>query len=89
MKMFRIQAIDHVVIRTPDLERMITFYSDVLGCTVEKRRDDIGLVHLRAGSSLIDLVSADGKLGQAGGAAPGVEGRNMAHLCLRIEPFEY
>lgn len=87
--MFRIQAIDHVVIRAIDIERMIAFYRDVLGCAVERRRDDLGLVHLRAGDSLIDLISVEGRLGRAGGAAPAAEGRNMEHLCLRIEPFDY
>ncbi|WP_440224722.1 VOC family protein [Dokdonella sp. MW10] len=87
--MLRIQAIDHVVIRAIDLERMVAFYRDVLGCPVERRRDDLGLVHLRAGDSLIDLVAVDGRLGRAGGAAPGREARNMEHLCLRIEDFDH
>jgi len=68
--------------------RSMAFYCDVLGCTLEKRRDDLGLVHLRAGSSLIDLVTHDGKLGRQGGALAGREGRNVDHLCLRIEPFD-
>ena len=42
----------------------------------------------RAGSALIDLVPVDGQLGRAGGAAPGKEGRNLDHFCLRIEPFD-
>ena len=37
---------------------------------------------------MIDLVVVDGKLGRMGGRAPGVEGRNLDHLCLRIEPFD-
>ena len=41
------------------LERMIDFYCRVIGCTVERRRDDLGLVHLRAGRSQIDLVPVD------------------------------
>lgn len=81
-------GIDHVVIRTRDLDAMIAFYCDVIGCTVERRRDDIGLIQLRAGDALIDLVPVDGKLGARGGAAPGAEGRNMDHLCLRIADFE-
>ena len=60
----------------------------MLGCAVEKRRDDLGLVHLRAGTSLIDLVTHDGPLGRQGGALAGAEGRNVDHLCLRIEPFD-
>lgn len=85
---FAVQHIDHLVLRVKDLERSIAFYSDVLGCTVEKRRDDLGLIHLRAGAALIDLVSLDGRLGVEGGMGPGVEGRNVDHLCLRIEPFD-
>jgi catechol 2,3-dioxygenase-like lactoylglutathione lyase family enzyme len=43
---------------------------------------------LRAGASLIDLVPVDGVLGRAGGAGPGAEGRNVDHVCLRVEPFD-
>ena len=85
---FAIRDIDHVVLRIRDLPRSLHFYCDVLGCTVERRQEAIGLIQLRAGRSLIDLVPLDGKLGSAGGAAPAAEGRNMDHLCLRIEPFE-
>jgi hypothetical protein len=46
------------------------------------------LTQLRAGRSLIDLVTVDGKLGREGGGAPGREGRNMDHLCLRLDPFD-
>lgn len=81
-------GIDHVVIRARDLDAMLAFYCEVLGCTIERRRDDLGLIQLRAGNALIDLVPVDGKLGAMGGAAPGVEGRNMDHLCLRIADFE-
>lgn len=85
---FAVLRIDHVVLRVRDAARSMAFYCDVLGCTLEKRRDDLGLVHLRAGSSLIDLVTHNGKLGSQGGALAGREGRNVDHLCLRIEPFD-
>jgi len=84
----RIREIDHVVLRVADVERMLAFYCDVLGCSVERRRDDIGLVQLRAGRSLLDLVPVDGALGRAGGRAPGPEGRNVDHICFRIEAFD-
>jgi glyoxylase I family protein len=73
-----IAEIDHIVLRVVDVGRMLAFYCDALGCTVERRQDAIGLVQLRV----------DGKLGRAGGAAPGREGRNLDHLCLRVEPFD-
>jgi glyoxylase I family protein len=85
---FRIRDIDHVVLRVRDLEPMIDFYSRVLGCGVEWRRPDLGLVHLRAGGAMIDLVPVAGPLGSKGGAPPGAEGRNMDHVCLRVEPFD-
>ncbi len=86
--MIRIREIDHLVLRVVDLERMLRFYVDVLGCTLERRRDAIGLVQLRAGRSLVDLVPVDGPLGRAGGAPPGSEGRNLDHFCFRVEPFD-
>jgi glyoxylase I family protein len=83
-----IRDIDHLVLRVVNLDKMLHFYCQALGCTVERRQDEIGLVQLRAGRSLIDLVPVDGKLGRAVGAAPGAEGRNMDHFCLRVEPFD-
>ena len=88
MRNFDIQRIDHVVFRVRDLDRSIAFYEEVLGCQVVRRRPELGLVHLRAGASLIDLVSIDGKLGRAGGAAPSAQARNVDHVCLRVEPFD-
>ena len=86
--MIPIRDIDHLVLRVIDIDSMLHFYCGVLGCTVARRRDDLGLIHLRAGDSMIDLVRVDGKLGKAGGAAPGKEARNLDHFCLRVEPFD-
>jgi len=86
--MIRIKTLDHVVIRARDAEAMIGFYCDVLGCVVERRSSpEVGLVQLRAGDSLIDIVAVDSEIGRMGGAAPGNEGRNMDHFCVRVEPF--
>jgi catechol 2,3-dioxygenase-like lactoylglutathione lyase family enzyme len=85
---FSVQRIDHVVFRVSDLRSSVGFYRSVLGCEIVRQRDDLGLVHLRAGASMIDLVSVDGPLGARGGAAPGKEAKNVDHLCLRIEPFK-
>jgi catechol 2,3-dioxygenase-like lactoylglutathione lyase family enzyme len=83
-----IRDIDHVVLRVAALQPMLDFYCHVLGCTVDRRRDELGLVQLRAGRSMIDLVPVDGPLGRAGGAPPGREGRNVDHVCLRLETFD-
>ena len=85
--MFEIVRLDHLVLRVTDEARAVAFYCDVLGCSVE-RRLDIGLIQLRAGDSLIDLVPVNGQLGQQGGDAPGQQGRNVDHFCLRIQPFD-
>ena len=86
--MIGVREIDHLVLRVSDVAAMLAFYRDVLDCPVERRQDDIGLIQLRAGRSLIDLVPVDGALGRAGGAAPSREGRNLDHFCLRVEPFD-
>jgi catechol 2,3-dioxygenase-like lactoylglutathione lyase family enzyme len=83
-----IREIDHVVLRVSNVGRMLDFYCNVLGCKEERRLQELGLIQLRAGSSLIDLVDICLPLGQAGGAAAGKEGRNMDHFCVRVEPFD-
>lgn len=85
---FSLAGLDHVVFRTANTPRMLAFYREVLGCPLERRQDELGLVQLRAGRSLIDLVDVAGPLGRAGGAAPGPEGRNVDHICLGIRPFD-
>jgi glyoxylase I family protein len=86
--MINIVAIDHVVLRVVDLDRMADFYINALGARWEKKQEAIGLYQLRIGSSLIDLVPVDGKLGALGGAAPGKEGRNVDHICYRVFPWD-
>ena len=85
---FSIRGIDHLVLRVIDEAAMLRFYCDVLGCSVERRVERIGLLQLRAGSALLDLVPVTGELGRAGGVPPGTEGRNLDHFCLRIEAFD-
>ena len=83
-----IRDLDHLVLRVIDVEAMIAFYCGILGCTIDRRRDELGLVQLRAGRALVDLVPVDGQLGRAGGAPPGPEGRNVDHFCFRLEAFD-
>jgi catechol 2,3-dioxygenase-like lactoylglutathione lyase family enzyme len=86
--MITIHAIDHVVLRVVDLEKMVRFYTDVLGARFEKHQEAIGLYQLRVGTALIDLVPVDKKLGAMGGEAPGAEGRNVDHICFRVMPWD-
>lgn len=78
--MLQIREIDHLVLRVQDMDAMIRFYGEVLGCPVHRSDEKIRLVQLRAGRSLIDLVPAEGDL------AP--EGRNLDHFCLRVDPWD-
>jgi catechol 2,3-dioxygenase-like lactoylglutathione lyase family enzyme len=85
---FAIRGLDHVVLRVSDVARVERFYREVIGCSLERRQERLGLTQLRAGASLIDLVDIAGEIGRGGGAPPGPEGRNMEHFCLRIDPFD-
>lgn len=81
----RIRGLDHVVLRVRQLEPMLRFYCEVLGCHEERRVDSANLVQLRAGASLIDLVGPATR----GGALPSEPGpANMDHFCVRLESFD-
>lgn len=84
--MIRVRAIDHVVLRSENPDALIAFYETVLSCKVERRlSDEFGLVQLRAGASLIDIVAVDSQLGRMGGGKPDPNARNLDHFCLQIE----
>ena len=62
---FQLRKIDHIVLRCKDYKAMFQFYTEVLGCTIDKP-EDVGrfggvLSHLRAGDAFIDLLSYDDK----------------------------
>jgi glyoxylase I family protein len=83
---FDLKAIDHVVLIVDDLERAVTWYAEVVGATEEHSLRQFGMVQLRAGASMIDLVDAASTSGEW--ARPKVDGgRNMDHLCLEIGPI--
>jgi catechol 2,3-dioxygenase-like lactoylglutathione lyase family enzyme len=83
-----IQSVDHVVLRVADVERVGSFYIDVLGGNWDRRRHDLGLHHLRLGDVMIDLVPVAGPLGRLGGPAPGKEGHNVDHVAFRVRPWD-
>jgi len=83
-----IRCIDHVVLRVCELDRMIRFYCEVLGCRLERGPGKLKLAQLRAGQSLIDLVDVQGPLGLQTGAIPDRIAPNMDHFCLQIDPWD-
>jgi catechol 2,3-dioxygenase-like lactoylglutathione lyase family enzyme len=75
----RVLGLDHVVLRVADIDRAIEFYETVLGLHVERRLESIGLVQLRAGAAMIDLVPR---------REDEDEGSNMDHFAVRIERMD-
>ena len=75
----RVKGLDHVVLRVADMDRAIAFYEEVLGLHVERRLESIGLVQLRAGGAMIDLVPR---------SEDEDDGRNMDHFAVRIEEMD-
>jgi glyoxylase I family protein len=73
---FKVAELDHVVLRCCDQARALEFYTGVLGLSVERRLEQIGLIQLRAGQSMLDLVPAPDRAAQ---------GANVDHFCLGIE----
>lgn len=67
------------MLRSRDTGRLEWFYVAQIGAVVERRQATIGLIQLRVGRSLIDLVPA---------GADESPGRNLDHFCLRIDPFD-
>jgi glyoxylase I family protein len=83
--MIEIAGLDHIVLRTSHMAEMLHFYGTVLGCPIERELSpEFGLVQLRAGSALIDLVAVDSELGRAGGGPPTQSDNNMDHFCLQL-----
>jgi glyoxylase I family protein len=69
--------LDHVVLRCRQQDRTLDFYSRVLGLKEERRIGQLGLIQLRAGASMVDLVPA---------VEPRVDtGTKVDHFCLGIE----
>ena len=86
--MINVQNIDHVVLRIVDLDEVARFYINVLGARWEKKQEQVGLYQLRLGTTLLDLVPVDSKLGRMGGEAPGRTGHNVDHICFRVLPWD-
>ena len=78
---FDLEGIDHVVLLVDDMAAARAFYCGVIGCTVDRELPEYGMLQLRAGAALIDLVDTSGEEGAW--ARPDVAGgRNLDHVCL-------
>ena len=84
---YHTKGLDHVVLRAGDIDVMLEFYRDVLGLPVAKHNEPLGLWHLQAGDSMIDLININGPLGRDG-LLPSTKAQNVDHLALKITPFD-
>jgi len=75
---FGLVGLDHIVLKVADMKRAIAFYSDVLGASIEREIESLGMVQMRTGASLIDLVPQNETVGA----------QNMEHFALTIDPFD-
>jgi catechol 2,3-dioxygenase-like lactoylglutathione lyase family enzyme len=74
----RVTAADHVVLVSPDPERLVAWYAESLGLVPERleqwRRGEVPFVSLRVGESfLLDVTKGDRT------------GRNVDHVALVVE----
>jgi glyoxylase I family protein len=79
--MFTIRGLDHLVLKTNNLDHMIKFYCEILNFKIERVQKEFNLTQLRVGDNLIDLVKVKNK--------PDLTQSNLEHFCLRIQPFNY
>ena len=84
---FEMEGIDHVVLLVRDMAEAQRFYERVLGCTVDRSLPEYGMLQLRAGASLIDLVDIGSSEGEWGRPEV-VGGRNMDHVCIATGPCD-
>ena len=72
-------GIDHAVLQVTDIKRSLAFYVDVLGLSLERIIEDIGIYQLRCGRNLIDLCVLP-----SGACLAQRSQRGIDHLCLSI-----
>ena len=85
---FAIRQLDHIVLRTADLPRLVSFYL-ALGCSVERDvTERLGMMQMRLGASMLDIVDVHGALGGEVAGPPTQRGRNLDHFAVRVEPYD-
>ncbi len=78
-----VTGLDHIVLVSPDLDRSLAFYCDVLGLEGERvdewRRGEVPFPSVRISpTTIIDIFPGE----------PSPEGQNLEHLCLTVEPVD-
>jgi catechol 2,3-dioxygenase-like lactoylglutathione lyase family enzyme len=80
-----VTGLDHIVLATPDIERSLRWYTEVLGLPGERvdewRAGDVFFPSVRLdATTLIDIFP--------GAAVPSGAPRNLVHFCVVIEPAD-
>ena len=88
--MFKIKAMDHIVLNTPDIDRSLAFYMDVLGLAPERldlfRRGEAPFPSVRVSAdTVIDLFPM--KPGESLGDGPGL--RNLNHFTVVVAAADF
>jgi len=88
--MFKIKAMDHIVLNVPDINRSLAFYMDVLGLEPERldefRRGEVRFPSVRiSADTVIDLFPM--KPEEALGNGPGLQ--NLNHFTMVVEPADF
>ena len=89
--MFKINAMDHIVLNVPDINRSLAFYVDVLGLEPERlepfRRGEVPFPSVRVSTdTVIDLFPI--KPGEALGGGPGLQSLNHFTMVVDAADFE-
>ena len=78
--MFDSATIDHIVINVKSRTKMVDFYCNLLGFSVERKIPS--MTQLKLGSILIDLLEL-----QPSDSKNKIR-KNIDHFCLRVSPFD-
>ena len=84
---FALEGLDHVVLLVDDMKAAEGFYRDVVGCTVDRSLPQYGMLQMRAGAALIDLVDIGSEAG-AWGRPDVAGGRTLDHVCIATGPWD-
>jgi glyoxylase I family protein len=92
MERIKVTELDHIVLNVSDIERSVTFYTDVLGLQAERldefKAGKVGFPSVRInGDTIIDLFPAQGAENKfkAGEKRQG----NLNHFCLVVEREDF
>lgn len=72
-------GLDHVVLKVTDITRSLDFYTRVLGMSLERIIEDVGIYQVRCGRHLIDLQVLPAGAALAEGPARGID-----HVCVLV-----